>query len=54
MASWPVRMARCRPVARSQIRIDPSPTPTSQVPSVAIATARTPPAWPVKVRRSAG
>ena len=40
---WPVRTARCWPVAESQIRTDPSSPPplASQVPSGAIATAVT-------------
>ena len=39
---WPVRTARCWPVAGSQIRTDPStPALASQVPSGAIATAVT-------------
>ena len=41
-SSWPVRVARGRPVAASQIRAVPSsPAVTSQVPSGAIATAVT-------------
>ena len=39
---WPVRVARCWPVAGSQIRTVPSSPPVaSQVPSGAIATALT-------------
>ncbi len=46
---WPVRTARSRPVAASQIRTVPSSPPeASQLPSGATATAVTAPVWPVQ------